>query len=103
MTPNLSQSLPQSLRSSDPEIPRITPSLIGYFAQRLKREAGDDLEAQLTLGLEIVTTRPADPAALAVAKELTDKLQAEHGLGPEQALERFCLVALNLNEFMFVD
>jgi hypothetical protein len=73
------------------------------FAKRLKAEAGDDLTAQMKLGLEIVTTKPVDSKALAVAQGLAVKLQGEHGLNPEQALERFCLVALNLNEFMFVD
>ncbi|MFP6874325.1 MAG: PSD1 and planctomycete cytochrome C domain-containing protein [Verrucomicrobiales bacterium] len=74
-----------------------------HFAARLKQDAGDDLEAQLKLALEIVTARPADPKSLAIAREMTQKLQKEHGLNAQQVLERFCLVALNMNEFMFID
>jgi hypothetical protein len=74
-----------------------------HFAARLKQDAGDDLEAQLKRGLEIVTARPADSKSLAIAREMAQKLQKDHGLNVEQVLERFCLVALNMNEFMFID
>jgi len=74
-----------------------------HFAARLKQEAGDDLEAQLKRGLEIVTARPADSKSLAIAREMAQKLQKDHELNVEQVLERFCLVALNMNEFMFID
>jgi hypothetical protein len=30
-------------------------------------------------------------------------LQENHQLDAEQALDRFCLVALNLNEFIYLD
>ncbi|MCP4846344.1 MAG: DUF1553 domain-containing protein [Verrucomicrobiaceae bacterium] len=74
-----------------------------HFATRLKQDAGENLEAQLKRGLEIVTARPADPKSIAIAKDMLQKLQKEHGLNADQALERFCLVALNMNEFMFID
>ena len=33
----------------------------------------------------------------------TTELEAEHGLTPEEALIDFCLIAYNLNEFVYVD
>ncbi len=74
-----------------------------HFAARLKQEVGDGVEARLKRGLEIVTARPADAKSLAIAGEMIQKLQKDHGLDADQALERFCLVALNMNEFMFID
>jgi hypothetical protein len=74
-----------------------------HFAARLKQEAGEQVEARLKRALEIVTARPADPKSLAIASEMIQKLQKDHGLNADQALERFCLVALNMNEFMFLD
>ncbi len=73
------------------------------LAGRLKAEHPGDLAAQVRAGLELVTCKEPDAESLAIAKELTDKLQGEHGLDPDTALERFCLVALNLNEFLFLD
>ncbi|MCH2060645.1 MAG: PSD1 and planctomycete cytochrome C domain-containing protein, partial [Verrucomicrobiales bacterium] len=74
-----------------------------HFAARLKQEVGEQVEARLKRALEIVTARPADPKSLAIAGEMIQKLQKDHGLNADQALERFCLVALNMNEFMFLD
>jgi hypothetical protein len=34
---------------------------------------------------------------------LIEKLQTEEGLSANQALQYFCLVALNLNEFIYLD
>ncbi len=73
------------------------------FAERLRREAGAGPADQVRRGFELVASRPARDAEVAVALEMLKELQADHGLTADQALERFCLVALNLNEFIFLD
>ena len=72
-------------------------------ARRHRTRTCEGVEDQVRLGLEIVTSRPADPKAVAVINDMAAKLKEDHGLNDEQALERFCLVALNLNEFLFID
>ena len=36
-------------------------------------------------------------------KNMVKTLKNDHGLDDQAALQRFCLVALNMNEFIFVD
>lgn len=73
------------------------------FAERLRREAGSDPAAQVRRGLSIVTCR--EPSADEVARGLRflDELTGDLGVPPDRALQRFCLMALNLNEFIFLD
>ncbi len=73
------------------------------FADRLRREAGDDVSAQVSRGLQLVTTREPDEQDIADGLQLIEELKTEHGLSEENALKYFCLYALNLNEFLFVD
>ena len=73
------------------------------LADRLKKEAGDDLAGQVTLAFRLATDRPATPAEIARCLELMQSLQQKDGATPEQARKYFCLMMLNLNEFMFLD
>lgn len=72
------------------------------FAQRLQREASG-LRAQLALGLELVTQRPAREPDLERLLELAAELQQQHGRREAEALQRCCLVLLNANEFLYLD
>jgi hypothetical protein len=63
------------------------------LAARLKREAGDDAVAQITLGFQLAYQR--EPSA--------DELAACVRVVREQELLVFCRVLLNSNEFMFVE
>ena len=72
------------------------------FAARLQREA-TGLQAQLRLGLELVTQRPSRSADVERLLVLAADLQLEHGRDEAQALQRCCLVLLNCNEFLFLD
>lgn len=69
---------------------------------RLEREGHRAPEAFVARGLALATQRPASPAevqrGLALLKSFEDK-----GMKPEQARTYFCLLALNLNEFMYLD
>ncbi|MCG6157789.1 PSD1 and planctomycete cytochrome C domain-containing protein [Rubinisphaera margarita] len=73
------------------------------FAARLRKEAGKDVSAQVSRGLQLVTTREPEQQDIAEGLQLIEELKTEHGLSEEDALKYFCLYALNLNEFLFVD
>ncbi len=72
------------------------------FAARLRREAGADPAAQVRRGLSLVTSRPPTAAEMRRGLDLMDGL-ARDGVSRDAALNYFCLVALNLNEFVYLD
>ena len=73
------------------------------LADRLKREAGDDDSAQVRLALRLVAGREPSEAEVARGVGLIRSLEAENGIKPGDGLRAFCLVALNLNEFLYID
>ena len=77
------------------------------FAERVRREAGGpdaaDLPAQVRRALEIALTRAVSDDEVAQGVALIDKLDDADGVSPGRALELFCLLALNLNEFTYLD
>ncbi len=72
------------------------------LAARLRREAAEPA-AQVRRGFEIVTSRPARDEDMARGLQFLDEMQAQEGLSAEKALDRFSLLLLNLNEFVYVD
>lgn len=72
------------------------------LAARLAKEQST-WEARIRRGIELVTTRPARSEEIALCQALIRELQDRHKLSEKAALERFCLMALNLNEFIYVD
>lgn len=73
------------------------------FAKRLHEEAGDDLKDQVRLGLKLVMARePSDKEVESNVAFVQDMMKT-HGLDAEHALKLFCLVAYNLNEFVYLD
>ncbi|HEY7423457.1 MAG TPA: DUF1553 domain-containing protein, partial [Gemmataceae bacterium] len=75
----------------------------GLFADRLRREAGSDIDKQVRLALTLATTRPPRDAEVRRGVDLIAALKAKDGVGEETALKYFCLVVLNLNEFVYLD
>jgi mono/diheme cytochrome c family protein len=73
------------------------------FADRLKKEAGDDVSAQVRRGLYLATQRSPSDAEVRRGVRLIEELQREDRVSGDQALQAFCLVVLNLNEFMYLD
>jgi hypothetical protein len=73
------------------------------LAARLRREAGADVSRQVRLALTLATSRPAADAEVRRGVALIEALQAKDGVAPEAALKYFCLVVLNLNEFVYLD
>ena len=79
------------------------------LAQRLEREAGAETKPQLARAFELVLSRTATPEELRAAAEFLakQKLQIESdgkaGDAARRALEAFCLVMLNSNEFFYLN
>jgi hypothetical protein len=73
------------------------------LADRLRREVGDDVRRQVERGLQLVMSRAPGAKEVARGMELMEKLVKDDAATPELALRYFCLVALNLNEFVYVD
>jgi hypothetical protein len=73
------------------------------FAERLKKEAGKDTSAQVRLGLYLATSRQPTDAEVRRSVGLIEALQREDRVTADAALQAFCLVVLNLNEFVYLD
>ena len=73
------------------------------LGERLRTEAGDSVRDQVTRGLTLVTLRKPQDAEIERCLEMIDAFVTQHQLSQEDALERFCLLALNLNEFVYLD
>ncbi|MCA9080192.1 MAG: DUF1553 domain-containing protein, partial [Planctomycetaceae bacterium] len=73
------------------------------FAEFLKEHAGADVAVQVRLALR--RTMQHEPEAEDVERGLSliETLQQDHGQNADQALQHFCLLALNLNEFVYLD
>ncbi|GMW00781.1 MAG: hypothetical protein AMXMBFR84_19180 [Candidatus Hydrogenedentota bacterium] len=72
------------------------------LAERL-RAASSDRAEQVRQGWALVTQRPATEKEVEQSLLLMHELQEKYAITDEQALDRFSLVALNLNEFMYLD
>ncbi len=73
------------------------------FAARLRVEAPDDPKKRVQLALELALARPATEREVDYGTEFIEVMMREHKLPSEEAFNRFALLVLNLNEFMFVD
>lgn len=73
------------------------------FASRLRKEAGPDVNAQIRRGLHLVLQRAPLEGEVALCRQTYDKLRNELHLTEETSLQRFALIALNLNEFIYLD
>lgn len=74
-----------------------------YFAEQITQEVGNDTRAQVEHTLRRVLLRKPDEQSISDSIALIDVLQTEHGLKPGDAFVQFCLMAYNLNEFVFLD
>jgi len=75
----------------------------GLFADRLRRAAGNDAVKQVRLALTLATARQPSDAEVRRGLELIAALKTKEGINDEAALQNFCLVVLNLNEFSYLD
>ena len=70
---------------------------------RQGRRAGGDPVVQVGLALSRVLQRPPTGPEVARGVDLMESLRRNHRADRDRALELFCLVALNLNEFIYLD
>lgn len=75
----------------------------GIFAARLRQEAGPDLGQQVRLALGLVTSRRPSDQEIERGVRLIETLRVQDNAAAEQALKYFCLMALNLNEMIYLD
>jgi hypothetical protein len=73
------------------------------FAEGVWREAGPNAPAQVRLVLRRVRQRPPTATEVARGVRFIDEGREHDGLSEGEALRRFCLLALNLNEFVYLD
>jgi hypothetical protein len=73
------------------------------FAQRLKKEGGSNVKDQVKLGLRLALSREAKDSEIQRGVSLIERLQSEDKLSADKALDYFCLVVLNMNEFVYLD
>jgi hypothetical protein len=73
------------------------------LADRIRGEAGSQPKAQVRRVLHRVTARPPTEAEVARGAALLESLTVEEGLGSTAALDAFCLLAFNLNEFLYLE
>ena len=73
------------------------------FADRCQTEGGDTLESQLRFGLRLALQREPAAAEVEEALELIERLKVEAELDDDLAMDRFALLALNLNAFVYLD
>ena len=77
------------------------------FAARVRDEAGGrdaaDVAAEIRRAYRVALVREATEEEVARGVALVDKLEDADGVGPGRALELFCLMLLNANEFVYLD
>lgn len=73
------------------------------LADYLQDQAPKSTEAKVALAIRRVTQRVASEEEVAKGVELIGALAEQEDVDEAQALEYFCLVALNLNEFLYLD
>ena len=73
------------------------------LADRVTKEVGDDPRSQVQRAIEIVVSRTAREEEIEQGLLYIQEMQSEPNFSTEKALERFCLLALNLNEFIYID
>ncbi|MFO0965507.1 MAG: DUF1553 domain-containing protein [Gemmataceae bacterium] len=73
------------------------------FAKSVKKEAGDKTRDQVRAALWRVMQREPSAKEIDRGEGFVEDMKREHGLSGDESLRRFCLIALNLNEFVFLD
>ena len=73
------------------------------FSDMIAEQQPESLEAQVKLALQRVSQRQPSQEDVNRGLKLIDSLQKENSMSLEQARKYFSLVALNLNEFLYLD
>ncbi|WP_206352384.1 PSD1 and planctomycete cytochrome C domain-containing protein [Tautonia rosea] len=75
----------------------------GALSARVRQDVGEDLEERIRRVLQLVTARSPSAEEIERGIALVDEFQHDHDVDDDQAFHLFCLLALNLNEFLYLD
>ena len=73
------------------------------LAESVKKTSGDDLKKQVEVALWRTKQRKPSDTDVARGLKLINELREQDKASADDALKYFCLVSLNLNEFMYLD
>ena len=73
------------------------------FSERLKRECGDDSRGQVLRALSLLYSVPPPESDVHRFLQLMHDFEIKHGKTKDESLKLFCLAALNLNRFIYLD
>ena len=73
------------------------------FSERIRQQGGSDLRDQIQFGLRLVLSRQPSTEEITWATKFVEALINKEQVDEKIALDRFALLALNLNEFIFLD
>jgi hypothetical protein len=73
------------------------------FAERLIKDAPGDIRNQIRLAIRLTAGRNATEKELNSDVEFVTNLQGDEKLSREKALAVYCLLAINTNEFVYLD
>ena len=73
------------------------------FAQYILKNAGSSPRKQVAMALQRVTQRQPTDEEIDRGLTLLESLKTDNHMNDDQARKYFCLVALNLNEMMYLD
>ncbi|WDE95334.1 DUF1549 domain-containing protein [Lentisphaera profundi] len=72
------------------------------FHQRLKKDAGDSEIKKIQLAWQLITSSQATPDEIKIAQDFISTFTKDNG-NNDKAWQQFCLIMLNLNEFIYLD
>jgi mono/diheme cytochrome c family protein len=73
------------------------------LAARVRQDLPDQLDRQIAKIVELALCRPSNDNDLEIAHDVIRTMQEKYHLNDERALSMYCLVVLNLNEFIYLD
>jgi hypothetical protein len=73
------------------------------LADDVRQKAGGEPAAQVRLVLRRATQREPSGSEVERGVAFLAKMRARHGVSAQEALRNFCLLALNLNEFVYLE
>jgi hypothetical protein len=73
------------------------------LAKRVESENAANLQTKVWLVLNKVLARTPDNDEGAQGLAFIEEMKSAHGTSDQRSFELFCLLALNLNEFMYID
>jgi Protein of unknown function (DUF1553)/Protein of unknown function (DUF1549)/Planctomycete cytochrome C len=74
-----------------------------FFADRLARDASDDLAEKVRRAIRLTTGREPDAGEVKGDVDFINRLINDEHLSAHDALKQYCLLALNANAFLYLD